>query len=77
MNNLGRATSGTAYAYLGFAYLTMASEQAEKKTEYLNAAVEAFNNVKGYSLESNYASMFNGTNKNCKESLLRGPVLSE
>ena len=64
-----RVTSGTAYAYLGYAYLTMASEQADKKAEYLNAAVEAFNNVKGYSLESNYASMFNGTNKNCKESL--------
>lgn len=66
---VGRVTSGTAYAYLGYAYLTMASEQADKKAEYLNAAVEAFNNVKGYSLESNYASMFNGTNKNCKESL--------
>lgn len=66
---VGRVTSGTAYAYLGYAYLTMASEQADKKAEYLNAAVEAFNNVKGYSLESDYASMFDGTNKNCKESL--------
>ncbi len=52
------------YAYLGYAYLTMSSEQADKKAEYLNAAVEAFNNVKGYSLESNYASMFNGSNEN-------------
>ena len=66
---VGRVTSGTAYAYLGYAYLTMASEQADKKTEYLNAAVEAFNKVQGYSLESNYTSMFNGTNKNCEESL--------
>lgn len=66
---LGRVTSGTAYAYLGFAYLTMASEQADKKAEYLTAAVKAFDNVKGYSLESNFESMFNGTNKNCKESI--------
>ena len=66
---IGRATSGAAYAYLGYAYLTMASEQPEKKTEYLNEAVKAFDNVKGYSLESNFASMFNGSNKNCKESI--------
>lgn len=30
---VGRVTSGTAYAYLGYAYLTMASEQADKKAE--------------------------------------------
>lgn len=65
----GRATSGAAYAYLGWAYLTMASEQPEKKTEYLNAAVEAFNNVKGYELDNNFLSMFDGTNKNGKESI--------
>lgn len=68
-SNLGRATSGSAYAYLGFAYLTMASEQPEKKTEYLNEAVKAFDEVKGYELESNFKSMFDGTNKNCKESI--------
>ena len=66
---VGRATSGAAYAYLGYAYLTMAAEQADKKTEYLNEAVKAFDNVKGYSLESDFASMFNGSNKNCKESI--------
>ena len=65
----GRATSGAAYAYLGYAYLTMASEQAEKKNEYLNAAVDAFNNVKGYELDRNFLSMFDGTNKNGKESI--------
>ncbi len=65
----GRATSGAAYAYLGYAYLTMASEQADKKTEYLNAAVDAFNNVKGYELDENFLSMFDGTNKNGKESI--------
>lgn len=66
---VGRATSGAAYAYLGYAYLTMAAEQADKKTECLNEAVKAFDNVKGYSLESDFASMFNGSNKNCKESI--------
>lgn len=65
----GRATCGAAYAYLGWAYLTMASEQADKKTEYLEAAVAAFNNVKGYELDNNFLSMFNGTNKNGKESI--------
>lgn len=68
-NELGRVTSDAAYAYLGYAYLTMASEQADKKTEWLNAAVEALDNVKNHSLESDYASMFNGTNKNCRESI--------
>ncbi len=68
-DNVGRATSGTAYAYLGFAYLTMASEQTDKRTEYLNLAVDAFNNVRGYELVSDFASMFNGTNKNSKESI--------
>lgn len=65
----GRATCGAAYAYLGWAYLTMASEQPEKKVEYLNAALDAFNNVKGYELDPNFLSMFDGTNKNGKESI--------
>ncbi|MDO4497163.1 MAG: RagB/SusD family nutrient uptake outer membrane protein, partial [Bacteroidales bacterium] len=68
-DNLGRATSGAAYSYLGFAYLTRAYEESAQKSEYLNNALSAFNNVKGYALESNFASMFDGTNKNCKESI--------
>lgn len=68
-DELGRATQGTADAYLGFAYLTRASEEADKKNEYLTAAIEAFDKVKGYELVSDYASLFNGTNKNSKESL--------
>lgn len=68
-DNIGRATSGAASAYLGFAYLTMASEQTDQKTELLNSAVEAFNNVTGYELVKDFASMFNGTNKNSKESI--------
>lgn len=69
-NAVGRATSGAAYAYLGFAYLTRAYEETAKKNEYLDLAVKAFDNVKGYELESQFLSMFNGTNKNCKESIL-------
>ena len=68
-SDLGRATSAAAYSYLGYAYLTMASEQSDKKQEYLNDAIEAFNKVQGCDLESNYLSMFDGTNKNCKESI--------
>lgn len=64
-NELGRATSGTAYAYIGFAYLTRAYEEPEKKSTYLDKALTALNNVKGYSLVSgeNLIGMFNGTNK--------------
>ena len=65
----GRATSAAAYAYLGWAYLTRAYETPEKKEEYLEAAVTAFNEIKDYSLEKDFLSMFNGTNKNSKESI--------
>ena len=68
-DNIGRATSGAAYAYLGMAYLTRAYEESAKKTEYLAAALTAFNAVKGYELEPNFISMFDGTNKNSKESI--------
>lgn len=67
--NTGRATSGAANAYLGFAYLTRAYEISEKKEEYLKAAIKAFDEVKGYELEKKFLSMFNATNKNCKESI--------
>lgn len=66
---LGRATSGAANAYLGFAYLTRAYETPAKKVEYLNEALTAFNEVKGYSLEKNFVSMFNGKSQNSKESV--------
>jgi hypothetical protein len=68
-NNIGRATRGAAYSYLGMAYLTRAYEEADKKTAYLADAVSAFDNVKGYDLVSDFVSMFNGTNKNSKESI--------
>jgi hypothetical protein len=67
--DMGRATSGAAYAYLGWAYLERAYEETDKKSEYLANAVTAFDNVKGYELESDFKGMFDGTKKNCKESI--------
>lgn len=66
----GRVTKGAAYSYLGWAYLTRAYEESAKKDEYLRLAKEAFEQVKGYELESNYGSMFDGSNKNSKEAIL-------
>ncbi len=68
-DNIGRATCGAANAYLGFAYLTRAYEEPEKKEEYLREALSALNSVTGYQLEKNFLSMFNASNKNCKESI--------
>lgn len=68
-DNVGRATSGSAYAYLGFAYLTRAYEEATNKDSYLASAIEAFNQVKGYELVNNFSTMFSGDNKNSKESI--------
>lgn len=70
-DEMGRATSGAAWSYLGFAYLTRAYEETYKKTEYLNDALKAFENVKGYELVSGdqLIDMFNGSNKNCPESI--------
>ncbi|EKU90686.1 RagB/SusD family nutrient uptake outer membrane protein [Bacteroides oleiciplenus] len=65
----GRVTKSVAYAYLGWAYLTRAYEESSKKAEYLTLAEKALKQVTGYELESNYESMFNGTNRNCKESI--------
>ena len=68
-DNLGRATKGAAYAYLGFAYLTRAYEEPSKKTEFLGLALSALNEVKGYELVKDFSSMFDGSNKNSKESI--------
>lgn len=66
--NIGRATKGAAYAYLGFSEMTRAYENSMNR-EGFEAALKALENVKGYSLEDNFVSMFNGTNKNCSESI--------
>lgn len=67
--NLGRATKGAGYAYLGYCYLTRAYEEPSRKDEMLDKADKAFEKVTGYSLEKNMLSMFDGTNKNSKESI--------
>lgn len=69
VDNLGRATKGAANAYLGFVYLTRAYEEGDKKSEYLTSALAALNEVKGYELVSDFSSMFDGSNKNNKESI--------
>ena len=68
-DNAGRATKGAAYAYLGLSYLTRAYEEPENKKDYLDKAVTAFNNVTGYELVEDFASMFNGELRNSKESV--------
>lgn len=68
-DNTGRATCGAAYAYLGFAYLTRAYEEPEKKEAFLKEALEALNKVTGYELVKKFSSMFDASNKNSKESV--------
>lgn len=68
-DHIGRATKGAAYSYLGFAYLTRAYEEPAQKDAYLNKALSALDNVRGYELEKEFNTMFDGSNKNCKESI--------
>lgn len=65
----GRATSGAANSYLGFAYMTRAYEETAQKQAFLNEALTALNKVQGYELVKDYVSMFDGTTKNTKESI--------
>lgn len=66
---IGRATSGTAYAYIGYACLTRAYEETARKEEFLRKAIEALDEVKGYRLDPDFIGMFDGTNKNGPESI--------
>jgi len=66
---MGRATRGAAYAFLGWAHLTRAYEETDKKDAQLNAAVNALNNVTGYELVKEVNSLFDSTNKNSKEGI--------
>lgn len=65
----GRVTKNAAYAYLGMAYLTRGYEESAQKDAYFSEAMSSFNQIKGAALEANYVSMFDGSNKNCKESI--------
>lgn len=69
IENIGRATRGAAYAYLGWAYLTRAAEENQAKDDHLRKAIDAFNKVTGYELNANFAGMFNGQSENSKESI--------
>lgn len=66
---LGRATSHAANAYLGFSCLTLAWEQPSQKADYLLKAQTALESIKGFDLEKDFLSMFDGTNENSKESI--------
>jgi len=69
-SKLGRATKGAAYAYLGKAYLYRAAEEAANATAYLEEADKAFKEVISggdYDIESNFESLFDGTNENSDE----------
>ncbi|MCY4780159.1 RagB/SusD family nutrient uptake outer membrane protein [Sphingobacterium sp. UT-1RO-CII-1] len=67
--NVGRASKGAGYAYLGYVYLTRAYEESARKEEMLDKAEKALRNVTGYSLENDFISMFDGTNSNSQESI--------
>jgi len=67
--SMGRATRGAAYAFLGWAHLTRAYEETDKKEAQLNAALNAFNNVTGYELVKELRSLFDATNKNSSEGI--------
>ena len=69
-SKLGRATQGAAYAFLGKAYLYRAGEETANADTYLSEAKKAFAQVitdGDYNIESNFESLFDGTNENSKE----------
>jgi len=65
----GRVTKGAAYAFLGWAHLTRAYEETDKKEAQLNAALNALNQVNGYELVKELRSLFNGNSRNSKEGI--------
>lgn len=69
LGNIVRATKGVAYAYSGLSRPAHAYEVPDRKTEYLQLSIDALDEVKGYSLESDFLSMFTGNIKNSSESL--------
>jgi hypothetical protein len=72
MANLGRATKGAAFAYLGKAYLHKAGDASSSEGSDFQNAADALQNVISlgvYNLEPNFISMFDGTNENSSESI--------
>lgn len=71
---VGRATKGAALAYLGKAYLHKAGDATSAESSDIQNAIDAFRPVVdgstgGYSLVSDYFSLFNGENENNSESV--------
>lgn len=66
--DFGRATKGAALTLLGKSYLQAAATGASDAGDYAKAAT-AFRTVQtlGYSLDANYASLFDGTNERSPE----------
>jgi starch-binding outer membrane protein, SusD/RagB family len=64
--DFGRATRGAANTLLGKAYLHSAAT-VPSLTGNFQKAIDAFKLVTGYSLASNYASLFNGTAETSSE----------
>ncbi|HVX41013.1 MAG TPA: RagB/SusD family nutrient uptake outer membrane protein [Gemmatimonadaceae bacterium] len=66
--DFGRATKGAALTLLGKAYLQAASTGAGSAGDF-QKAIDAFHQVQtlGYSLDPDYASLFDGTNEQSKE----------
>jgi hypothetical protein len=62
----GRATKGAALTLLGKAYLQAAGMGATDAADYGRAAT-AFRQVTGYTLDANYATLFDGTNERSPE----------
>lgn len=68
-SDIGRATKGAAYSYLGLCYLTRSYEETASKDEFLKLAVDALDKVTGYELVKEFNTMFDASNKNSKESI--------
>jgi hypothetical protein len=62
----GRATKGAALTLLGKAYLQAAATGGTDPADF-GRAVSTFRQVTGYSLDANYASLFDGTNERSPE----------
>ncbi|HUP88184.1 MAG TPA: RagB/SusD family nutrient uptake outer membrane protein, partial [Longimicrobiales bacterium] len=66
-SDFGRVTKGAALTLLAKSYLQSAATVPSLKAANYQKALDTFKQVTGYSLDPNYASLFNGTNEQSKE----------
>ena len=66
-NDRGRATKGAALTLLGKSYMQSAATVPALRTVNFQKAIDAFKLVTGYSLASNYGSLFDGTGETSSE----------